>query len=145
MILARLSGLRAAVPRWMLCYVLLGMVQTGMIPVILPLAAKPGPGAGLTYAAFAAAGTAAPFIGAWSDRHRRYRLTLATGLAVAALALFAHALPGGLAQHMASAALVGCGVSSASTVGTMFIVEVEPRRAGTTGSARCRPAPPAAR
>jgi MFS family permease len=35
-------------------------------------------------------------------------------------------LPGGIPQRMAAAALVGLGVSSASTVGMMFIVEVEP-------------------
>jgi MFS family permease len=111
-------------PRWMICYVLLGFVQSGMVPVILPLAAPPGPSAGLTYAAFAAAGIAAPFIGAWSDRHRRHRLTLAAGLGIAGLGLIAHSLPGGVTQHMASALLIGFGVSSASTVGTMFIVEV---------------------
>jgi MFS family permease len=111
-------------PRWMICYVLLGFVQSGMVPVILPLAAPPGPAAGVTYAAFAAAGIAAPFIGAWSDRHRHHRLTLAAGLGLAAVGLIAHSLPGGLVQHMASALLIGLGVSSASTVGTMFIVEV---------------------
>ena len=113
--------------RWMGCYVLLGFVQSGMLPIILPLAARPGPTAGLTYSAFAAAGIAAPFIGAWSDRHRKHRLTLACGLALAGLALLLHALPGGIAQHMLSASLVGLGVSSASTVGTMFIVEVQPQ------------------
>ncbi len=114
-------------PPWMVCYVLLGFVQSGMLPVILPLAARPGPTSGLTYAAFAATGIVAPFIGAWSDRHRKHRLTLACGLGLAGLALLAHALPGGgVAQHMVTAALVGFGVSSASTVGTMFIVEVVP-------------------
>ena len=119
----------AGMPKWMLCYILLGLVQSGMVPVILPLAAAPGPAAGLTYAAFAAAGIAAPFIGAWSDRHRRHRRTLAAGLGLAGLGLIAHSLPGGLAQHMASAALIGFGVSSASTVATMFIVEVVPEAA----------------
>ncbi len=114
-------------PRWMACYVVLGLVQSGMLPVILPLAAAPGPAAGLTYAAFALAGAAAPFIGAWSDRHRRHRLTLAGGLALAALALAAHAWSGGLAYHIATAALTGLGVASGTTVSTMFIVEVEPR------------------
>ncbi len=115
------------VPRWMGCYGLLGLVQNGMVPVVLALAAPPGPTAGLTYAAFAATGIAAPFIGAWSDRTRRHRRTLAAGLGLAGMALLLHALPGGLAQHMATAALVGLGVSSASTVATMFIVEVEPQ------------------
>ncbi len=107
-------------PRWMTCYVLLGFVQSGLVP------ARAGPVAGLTYAAFAAAGIAAPFVGAWSDRRRKHRLTLACGLGLAGVGLLAHALPGGLAQHMATAAVVGFGVASASTVATMFIVEVEP-------------------
>jgi MFS family permease len=131
-----LAPLQVAMPRWMLCYVLLGFVQNGMVPVILPLAAQPGPAAGLSYAAFAAAGIAAPFIGAWSDRHRRHRLTLAAGLGIAGIALIGHSLPGGIAQHMLTALLIGFGVSSASTVGTMFIVEVvaEPLWDGQIGA-----------
>ena len=113
-------------PRWIACYALLGLVQSGMVPIILPLAAAPGPTSGFTYAAYAASGMAAPFIGAWSDRHRRHRTTLVAGLVLAAAGLFAHMLRGGLAQHMLSAALIGLGASSASTVATMFIVEVEP-------------------
>ena len=113
-------------PRWLVVYALLGLVQSGMIPIVLPLAASPGATAGFTYAAFAASGVAAPFIGAWSDRRRRHRQTLVGGLALASLACVVHALPGGLVQHMLTASLIGLGVSSASTVATMFIVEVEP-------------------
>ncbi|WP_428393362.1 MFS transporter [Lichenicoccus sp.] len=116
-----------AAPRWIACYAILGLVQSGMVPIILPLAAAPGPTSGFTYAAFAASGVAAPFVGAWSDRHRRHRATLVAGLILAALASFAHALPGDVSQHMLSAAAIGLGVSSASTVATMFIVEVEPQ------------------
>ena len=120
--------MRLALPaRWMGCYVLLGLVQSGLLPVVLPLAAAPGPTSGLTYAAFAGAGIAAPFVGAWSDRHRRHRWTLVGGLVLAAAGLLLHTLPGGVLQHMASAAVIGLGVSSASTVSTMFIVEVEPQ------------------
>ncbi len=111
----------------MFCYMLLGLVQNGMVPVILPLAAQPGPASGLTYAAFAATGMAAPFIGAWSDRRQMHRLTLVCGLALAGIALLANTLPGSIAQHMLLAALIGLGVSSASTVGMMFIVEAEPQ------------------
>jgi MFS family permease len=114
------------VPRWLVAYALLGLVQSGMIPIVLPLAAAPGATAGFTYAAFAASGVVAPFIGTWSDRRQRHRGTLVAGLAVASLACIAHALPGGVAQHMLSASLIGLGVASASTVATMFIVEVEP-------------------
>ena len=45
---------------------------------------------------------------------------------MAGLALLAHRMPGGVGQHMLTAALVGLGASSASTVSTMFIVEVVP-------------------
>lgn len=120
------ARLRGDIPPWMICYVLLSVVQNGLLPVVLPLAAGSGAAAGLTYSAYAAAGIVAPFVGAWSDRHRRNRQTLAIGLGLAGLALLAHAAPGGAAQHMASAALVGFGVSAASTVATMLIVEVEP-------------------
>ncbi len=86
-------------PAWMVCYILLGPVQSGMVPaVILPLAARPGPTAGLTYAAFAATGIVAPFVGTWSDRRRKHRLTLACGLGLAGFALLADTLPGGIAQ-----------------------------------------------
>ncbi len=113
----------------MVCYVLLGFVQSGLLPIILPLASPPGSIAGLSYAAFAATGLTAPLIGAWSDKHRRHRLTLACGLALGGVALLAQALPGGLAQRMALAAVTGLGVSSAITVATMFVVEVAPRAA----------------
>ena len=115
-----------AFPRWLVAYAMLGLVQSGMIPIVLPLAAAPGATAGFTYAAFAASGVAAPFIGSWSDRHRRHRQTLVAGLGLASVACLAHALPGGLVQHMLTASLIGLGVASASTVATMFIVEVEP-------------------
>jgi MFS family permease len=119
-------SMRRDFPAWMICYVLLGFVQSGLVPVVLPLASPPAPAAGLTYAAFAVTGIAAPFVGAWSDRHRRHRWTLAGGVTLAGLALAAHALPGGVQQHMLSAAAMGLGVASASTVGSMLILEVAP-------------------
>lgn len=119
---------------WMICYVLLGLVQTGMLPIILPLSAPAGPAAGLTYAAYSIAGIAAPFVGAASDRTRRHRLTLPAGLGLAALGLLVQrALPPGIAWHCLDAAAIGLGVSSASTVGTMFVVEVEEEAAWEQG------------
>lgn len=111
----------------MVCYILLGLVQSGLLPIILPLAAPPGALAGFTYAAFAGAGIAAPFIGAWSDRRAMHRRVLAGGMVLAVVALCLHMLPGGLVQHMLTAGLAGLGVSSASKVSTMFVVEVEPQ------------------
>jgi len=93
-----ISSLRDALRRWMVCYVLLGLVQSGMMPIILPPSGRPGPKAGLTYAAFAASGIVAPFVGAWSDKHRKHRRTLAFGLGLAGLALLADMLPGGMSR-----------------------------------------------
>lgn len=112
---------------WMACYVLVGFVQSGLLPIVLPLSSGPGPLAGLSYSAFAATGLAAPLIGAWSDKHRRHRLTLACGLGLAGAALLCMSFPGSLLLRAALAAVAGLGVASAVTVSTMFIVEVAPR------------------
>ena len=121
--------MRRAGTGWMACYAMLGFVQSGLVPIILPLGSPPGPTAGFTYAAYAAAGMTAPLVGAWSDRHRCHRLTLAGGLALAGLALLLHFAADDVALRMVFAALLGLGCSTASTVGTMFIVEVAPQAA----------------
>ena len=125
------SPVCGVVPPWMICDALLGVVQGGMVPVILPLAAHPGPTAGLTYGAFAATGIAAPFISIWSDRHRKHRLTLACGLGLAGLSLLAHALPGATRLAPEGSACVGITLRrhKARVVGTAGSVKVsQPQR-----------------
>lgn len=111
---------------WYIAYAVLGLVQNGVAPILLPLSAKHGFEAGLTYSAFSLSGLAAPVLGAWSDRHHRHRALLVGGLIVAAVALFAFPFVSALASRLGLAAVAGLGVIAASTVGTMFIVEVAP-------------------
>ena len=111
---------------WYVAYALLGLVQLGLAPILLPLSARHGLGAGLTYGAFSLTGLAAPMLGAWSDRRQRHRALLVSGLALAAVGIFLFPLMNGLAAHMVLAAVAGLGVIAASTVGTMFIVEIAP-------------------
>lgn len=112
---------------WYIAYALLGLVQNGVAPILLPLSAKHGLDAGLTYSAFSLSGLAAPMLGAWSDRRQRHRVLLVGGLGLAAIALFLFQLVSALPGRLALAMVAGLGVIAASTVGNMFIVEVAPQ------------------
>lgn len=112
---------------WYVAYALLGLVQSGAAPILLPLSARHGLDAGLTYGAFALAGLAAPVLGGWGDRRQRHRTLLIGGLGLATLGIALFPWAHGLAARMALAATAGLGVIAASTVGTMFIVETTPQ------------------
>ncbi|MEO9189549.1 MAG: MFS transporter [Acetobacteraceae bacterium] len=112
---------------WYIAYAVLGLVQNGVAPILLPLSARHGLDAGLTYSAFSLSGLAAPMLGAWSDRRQRHRVLLVGGLGLAAIALFLFPLVSALLGRLALAMVAGLGVIAASTVGNMFIVEVAPQ------------------
>ena len=112
---------------WYIAYAALGLVQSGVAPILLPLSAKHGLDAGLTYSAFSLSGLAAPMLGAWSDHRQRHRVLLVGGLLFAALALGLFPFVTGLPARLALAMMSGFGVIAASTVGTMFIVEIAPQ------------------
>jgi predicted MFS family arabinose efflux permease len=111
---------------WYVAYAFVGLVQNGIAPILLPLSARHGIDAGLTYSAFSLSGLAAPMLGAWTDRRQRHRSLLIGGLALAAIGIALFPLAGGIAPHLVLAAIAGLGVIAASTVGTMFIVETAP-------------------
>ena len=48
---------------WFGSYLFLGLAQNGLAPILLPLASRGGTAAGLSYAAFALTGLAAPILG----------------------------------------------------------------------------------
>ena len=77
---------------WHGSYAMLGLVQMGMAPILLPMSAPPGAASGLSYAAFALAGLASPAIGGWADRTRRNRLVFVSGLLLAAGAMLGSGL-----------------------------------------------------
>ncbi len=112
---------------WFLAYACLGIVQGGMLPLLLPLSAGGTTHAGLIVGVMNLAGLTAPFWGHLADRRRLHRQVLLAGMLVAllALVLMPEHLP--LALKAALAGLLGLGFAAANTVANMFIVEVRPR------------------
>lgn len=126
------SGVAAARPHlfapWYLAYALLGIVQLGAAPILLPLAAGHAVNAGLLYSAWSCAGLGAPFLGAWGDRHGRARTLLIGGLALAAASLLAFPALSSPSARIAAAFVAGLGTMSANIVANMFIVGSAPER-----------------
>lgn len=50
-----------AATAWFVSYGLLGLTQSGLVPVLMPLVSRGAGAAGLTYAAFTLLGLAAPY------------------------------------------------------------------------------------
>jgi MFS family permease len=111
-------------PAWFFAYALIGLAQTGMAPILLPLAGGYG---GTLYSAWAAAGLLAPLLGHWSDQRQQHHNLAVGGLAVAAAAMAAFPLVEGLTAHVAVAFIGGLGSISASIMGTIFVVGATPR------------------
>ena len=50
---------------WLISYGLLGLTQSGLVPVLMPLVARHGTSAGITFATFSLPGVFAPVLGSW--------------------------------------------------------------------------------
>lgn len=111
-----------AIQPWFFAYGLLGLVQNGAAPILLPLSAGNGAKGGLIYAAWASAGLLAPVLGAWADRHGRHLTLVLGGLLLGAAPLAAFPFAQGAAEHAVLAFLGGLGVIAVSIVGSIFIV-----------------------
>lgn len=110
---------------WLVSYGLLGLTQNGLIPILLPLAARSGSAAGVTYAAFALPGLLAPVVGTWADRSGRHRDLLIWGTIAAGL-LF---LPFGIVAaplRIAIASGAGLGAMAATTAGNVLAIQGQP-------------------
>jgi MFS family permease len=107
---------------WLGCYLLIGLAQNGMAPILLPLAARGDPDAGLSYAAFALTGVTAPILGNWADREGRHRDLLIWG-AVIATACFLPLcfLPQGLIFIFVAGG-AGLGITAATTAGNVLAI-----------------------
>jgi len=115
---------------WLASFALLGSVQNGLAPILLPITAGSGARAGLIYGAFALAGLAAPVLGRWGDHHGRSLAVLVSGLVVGSLAgvglgfvVWSQAV---LPVALATSFMLGLGVSSAATAGSAVAIEAEP-------------------
>ena len=94
---------------WFLTYACLGVVQGGMLPILLPLSAGGSTHAGAVVGVMNLAGLTAPAWGHLADRRRLHREVLLIGLVatVAPLALMPAEL--GLPVKLALAAALGAG------------------------------------
>lgn len=113
---------------WLISYGLLGLTQSGLVPVLMPLVAGHGAGAGVTFAAFSLSGILAPVLGGWADTTGRHRDLLVWGtLAAGALLLAYEAVAGPLRLLLAAGAGLGCmaATTAGNVVATMGLPEDE--------------------
>ena len=112
---------------WFFAYACLGIVQGGMLPLLLPLSAGGSTHAGLIVGVMNLAGLTSPFWGHLADRKAAASADPAGGH------LGGAGGAGGDAEHLSLplktvfAAILGLGLAAANTVANMFIVEVRPR------------------
>ena len=112
---------------WFLAYACLGIVQGGMLPLLLPLSAGGSTHAGTIVGVMNLAGLTAPVWGHLADRRRLHRQVLLAGMMAALVALVLMPEPLALPFKAALAGVLGLGLAAANTVANMFIVEVRPR------------------
>ncbi|HEY2617463.1 MAG TPA: MFS transporter [Acetobacteraceae bacterium] len=111
---------------WFLAYACLGVVQGGMLPVLLPLSAGGSMHAGTIIGVMNLAGLTAPFWGHLADRRRLHRQVLLAGMLASLVALLLMPADLGLPLKSVLAAILGLGFAAANTVANMFIVEMRP-------------------
>ncbi len=111
---------------WFLAYACLGVVQGGMLPLLLPLSAGGSMHAGTIVGVMNLAGLTAPFWGHLADRRRLHRQVLLAGMLTALVALVLMPANIGLPLKSVLAAILGLGFAAANTVANMFIVEARP-------------------
>jgi MFS family permease len=112
---------------WFLAYTCLGIVQGGMLPLLLPLSSASSIEAGTIVGVMNLAGLASPLLGHFADRRRRHHRVLLAGMVVSLLALLVMPLQLALPLKVIAAAVLGIGFAAANTVANMFIVEVRPQ------------------
>jgi len=112
---------------WFLAYACLGIVQGGMLPVLLPLSAGGSAHAGMIVGVMNLAGLTSPVWGRLADRRRIHRQMLLAGMLATLVPLVLMPAPLGLPLKAALAGILGLGFAAANTVANMFIVEVWPR------------------
>jgi MFS family permease len=112
---------------WFLAYACLGVVQGGMLPLLLPLSAGGSTHAGTIVGVMNLTGLTAPFWGHLADRRRLHRQVLLAGMLASLVALLLMPIRFDLPLKAVVAGILGIGFAAANTVANMFIVEVRPR------------------
>jgi len=112
---------------WFVAYACLGVVQGGMLTLLLPLSAGGSTHAGIIVGVMNLAGLSAPFWGHLADSRHLHRQVLLAGMLAALSALLLMPAHLGLPLKAALAGVLGLGFAGSNTVANMFIVEVRPR------------------
>lgn len=120
-------GLLSWVEPWFLAYACLGIVQGGMLPLLLPLSAGGATQAGTIVGAMNLAGLTAPVWGHLADRRRLHRQVLLLGMLAILISLVLMPARLGLPLKVTLAGILGIGFAAANTVANMFIIEIRPR------------------
>jgi MFS transporter, DHA1 family, tetracycline resistance protein len=113
---------------WLLCYALLGLTQSGLVPVLMPLVAPHSAAAGVTFAAFSLSGVLAPILGGWADATGRHRDLLIFGtLAAGVLLLLYDTAAESMRLLLAAGAGLGCmaATTAGNVVATLSVPEGE--------------------
>lgn len=113
---------------WLLGYALVGMVVSGIVPILIPLSVEPkGPLAvGAVVAAFYLGMLAAPLFGSLADRTDHRRLTFLAAFPVMAAAAATFGVLDHTAGRFGCMLVCGAAAGAAQTVAAMFIVEGRP-------------------
>jgi MFS family permease len=112
---------------WFLAYTCLGVVQGGMLPLLLPLSSESSIQAGTIIGVMNFAGLTSPLWGHLADRKRLHHYVLLIGMLVSLVALVLMPMRLGFPIEVALAAVLGTGFAAANTVANMFIVETRPQ------------------
>jgi len=107
---------------WFGCYLLIGLVQNGVAPILFPLASHGGTGSGLSYAAFALTGLLAPVFGSWGDSKGSHRDLLIWGSVFAAISFLPLCFLSDGSAFIIFAALAGLGITAATTAGNVLAI-----------------------
>ncbi len=112
---------------WFFIYACLGIVQDGVLPLLLPLSAGGSSHAGAIVGVMNLAGLTSPFWGHFADRRRLHRQVLVAGMLVVTVALLLMPAHLGLPLQIAIAGILGIGFAAANTVANIFIISVRPQ------------------
>jgi DHA1 family tetracycline resistance protein-like MFS transporter len=125
-----LTGWLRWIEPWYFVFTLLGIVISGLIPVLLPLRVSQSGSPsqiGWVMAAVSLGGLSAPLWGIMTDRYRLHRWVLVSGLFITAAGLILFTLSSQPAIWFGLALFLSAGAAGASTVGNLFIVEMHPK------------------
>lgn len=114
---------------WFVGYALIGLVVSGIVPILIPLSVDPkgAIAVGLVVAAFYLGTLTAPFFGSLADRRGAQRVLFVASFPIIAAAAIVFALVDPTWVRFLCMLVAGAAAGAAQTTASMFIVEGRPR------------------